>query len=191
LQSEGTPLKRRSEIWWASLLNRIPRLAELETYPSDGIRAGQEYAQAADFMAFAINTTPNGWEKIKQLLKLIKTDKNSISFNEAFQTAFGRSISTMEQQWRTKLFKRRDWLVKLTDDAVWLGLAAILCIIGFIVVKKRKKIRLLEMEQEEAPLENTINAIELMIEEKQNSETSATTDITPEIEVDGQKFTLH
>ncbi len=204
LQSEGSSVVRRKSIWWASLINQMPRLKEIEQYPEGSTKATEAYAQAAGFIAFI--TDKYGFDKINSVLSLINTrQKEPETFDTAFKKSFGLTVIQLEYKWRSRIFSSKEWMIKLTNTAVWLGFGAILCIIGFIIVTKRKKQRLIEMEKEEEPVDDIIETIDeimdsISISSEYNSEIkeNLNTDRTEknrknpvQIEVDGQKYTLH
>ena len=201
LQSEGSPWRRSSSIWWASLVNNIQPLSAIENYPEGAKAAEQAYAQAADFTAFLIDRA--GWGGIRHLLSGIKKGE---TFDEAFFQAFGVNSRYLEKKWRDQLFGGMGWLMHVTGDATWLGLGALLCIAGYFLMRRRKNRRLKEMEEEEKPLDDTIAAFDRMIssysaspDAMDTSPPQAPSPLTMErapkrptkIEIDGKFHTLH
>lgn len=195
LQSEGSSFHRSQSIWWASLVDDIRPLSEIEKYPEGAKSAEQAYAQAADFTAFLIER--EGWNGIRYLLAAIK---DGDSFDDAFRQSYGMNVAHLEKKWREQLFGGMGWLMHVTGDGVWLGAGALICVVGFFMVRRRKKLRLKEMEEEEKQLEKAISAVDQLIAEyPRKSETEAS--LSPvmnrikkqstKIEVDGKYHTLH
>ncbi|MBN2530596.1 MAG: hypothetical protein JXR76_29685 [Deltaproteobacteria bacterium] len=158
LQSEGSSFHRSQSIWWASLIDDIRPLKEIEKYPEGAKSAEQAYAQAADFTTFLIER--EGWNGIRFLLAAIR---DGSSFDDAFRQSYGQNVNRLEKKWREELFGGMGWLMHVTGDGMWLGLGALICIVGFFLVRRRKKQRLKEMEEEEAHLEKAIASLDELI----------------------------
>jgi hypothetical protein len=154
LQSEGSSLQRRSALWWASLLNRIQSLEAIERYPRSDLRARQAYAQGAEFVAFLLQA--KGWEGIRQVLSSLESD----GFEAAFRRVYGASIPAMEARWQRQLFGSTDWMMTVTSDAVFLGAAALFCLLAFWIIRRRYHRQLVHMEQEEESIRQLIAAVE-------------------------------
>jgi hypothetical protein len=154
LQSEGSSMERRGAIWWASMVNDISSLRDIERYPEGGANAARAYAQAAEFTSFLVEQY--GWAGIRRILYQVRT----VPFEVAFRNACGVSVEHLEARWRRRLFAGSSWLRELTGDTVVLGLAALLCIMGFRIVRRRHRRRLSEMEAEERAMDRLISAIE-------------------------------
>ena len=195
LQSEGSAYHRSRSIWWASLVNDIRPLSEIENYPEGAKAAEQAYAQAATFTAFLIER--EGWAGIRFLLANLKSGE---TFDAAFRQSFGVNSEYLEKKWHEQLFGGTGWLMHVTGDAMWLGVGALICIAGFFLVRRRKKRRLKEMEAEEQPLEDAIFALDELISEHPSKGSPGPPE-TPvmdrlkkrgaQIEFDGKIHTLH
>ncbi|MBN2801896.1 MAG: hypothetical protein JXR91_02260 [Deltaproteobacteria bacterium] len=186
MQSEGSSFQRRTSIWWTAIFKTLLPLSEINKYPLSSLKAEQAYAQGAGFTEFLINKY--GWNKVRELISLINTNQlKPVDFSTAFFKSFGKPVKELEQEWRKQFYGDKGWLVKITDSAVFLGFAALLSIFAYIMVQKRKKIRLQEMEKEEEPIDNLINSIDEMIETKDKENNP---DPKNEIEVNGEKYTI-
>lgn len=193
IQSEGSSFVRKKSIWWASLLDDIPPLSQLESYPTAKRAAEQNYAFAADYLTFLIDK--EGWNGIRYLISNLN---DGVPFNAAFHQSYGKSVQTMEFAWREQLFGGMEWLMNVTGDAMWLGAGAMICIVGFFVVRRKKKKRLLEMEEEEKQLDDVIETIDTIGDKEYGIQESS--DLVDEfeqsqsqkkIESDGEYYTLH
>ena len=195
LQSEGSSHHRSPSIWWASLIDDIQPLSDIAHYPKGAKAAEQAYAQAADFSAFLIER--EGWAGVRFLLANLKSGE---TFDAAFRQAYGVRSETLEKEWRAQLFGGMGWLMQVTSDAMWLGLAAVLCIAGFFLVRRRKKKRLKEMEAEEKHLEDAIATLDELIAERPSPLSPGPPETLvmdrlkkrgAQIEIDGKIHTLH
>jgi LPXTG-motif cell wall-anchored protein len=195
LQSEGSSFHRKQSIWWASLIDHISPLSEIEKYPEGAKSAEQAYAQAADFTAFLIEK--KGWNSIRYLLNAIGAGE---PFKDAFRQSYGADVTVLEKKWHEQLFGGMGWLIHVTGDGMWLGIGALICIAGYFLVRKRKNTRLREMEEEEKQLESAIATIDQLIATHPGSTSSkmATSQVMDriqrhrtKIEVDGDIHTLH
>ncbi|MBN2715156.1 MAG: hypothetical protein JXX14_04825 [Deltaproteobacteria bacterium] len=171
LQSEGSPYRRNSSIWWASLIDDIKPLSQIEQYPQGARAAEQAYAQAADFTAFLIER--GGWTGIREVLLELRRGR---TFDAAFQQTYGVSTRYLEKRWRAQLFGGMGWLMHVTGDGMWLGLGALICIAGYFLVQRRKKRRLKEMGEEEAQLDSTIAALDTAMDSSAGSASDTPSD---------------
>jgi len=118
------------------------------------------------------------------------------NFDESFYDAYGYSVVQFERIWRDGLSTKYNWVVVVTGSGALWGFITMLCVAAYFSVKRQRKKRLEEMEEEEKPIEQLISTIEQM-EEKAPSALARKKQINYEkeppskIEVDGDFHTLH
>ena len=191
IQSEGTSLNRSGVLWWAAFTDSLTPLREIERYPESHTAVTLAYAQAADFVGYLLRE--GGWFTMRVLLRYMRRGS---TFEEAFESVYGRSVPQMEKRWRERLTGGWGWLSLLTGaGAIW-GAITLLFILAYISTRRRQRQRLAQMEEEEEPIERLIGVIENLEERapdprirKNLTDTVGTKDSV--VKIDGKTHTLH
>ena len=191
IQSEGTSVNRSGVLWWAAFTDSLTPLNEIESYPESHTAVTLAYAQAANFVGYLLRE--GGWFTVRVLLRYMKRGS---TFEEAFESAYGRSVAQMEKRWRERLTGGWGWISLLTGaGAIW-GAITLLFILAYLATKRRQRRRLAQMEEEEEPIERLIGVIENLEKRapdprmKKNLSSSAGAMDTL-VEIDGKIHTLH
>jgi hypothetical protein len=154
-QSEGSSLSRYWILWRATRGGRLIPLTHIERYPDRPGRINLAYAEAADFVGFLLRRS--GWLGIRSAIR--HTAKNA-SFDQACEHAYGRSLASLEKEWRAGLSGRWQWVPLLTGSGLVWGLIVVLFISAYLAAKRRTKRRIVEMEAEESIIDQTIGHFE-------------------------------
>jgi hypothetical protein len=185
-QSERSSLSRYWILWTSVKGGNLLPLAEIERYPSHSGQVDLAYAQAADFMAFLLRQ--EGWLGVRIVLRQMAKGE---TFQDAFALAFRDSERALDNAWRAGLTRRWHWVPLLTGTgAVW-GFIVILFLVAYAAVTRREKIRLAQMEQEEAAfdylesLERDVSTNQLHGPDPSEAKSST------KIRIDGDIYTLH
>lgn len=103
-------------------------------FPSDPSEADLAYAQSADLIAYV--ATEYGEEAIPTLVQSMARGR---TVNAAFLDATGQLASTVDEDWRGSLSTGFLSLAPLSDDFIWLGLAAPLVLVAFWGKRRRNR----------------------------------------------------
>ena len=189
-QSEGSSIERSRVMWLAAMGDRLLPLEAIERYPAGHTDVTLAYAQAADFVGYLLSDS--GWHGIRVVLNRLAAGDD---FEDAFETAYDSSVARMEKGWRGEMASDFSWLAVVTGSGALWGAIAILFIMAYFTVRRRGRVRMAEMEEEEEPLERLISVVEKL--EKTAGvpagEPGGAQQSPPKtkIEVDGEIHTLH
>lgn len=187
-QSEKSSFRRHWLVWLAARRDRLMPLNQIEEYPDQVIEVNLAYAQAADFVGLMLKE--GGWLSIRALIRRLK---EGAEFDEAVEYAFGRTLASLETEWRSGLMSRWQWIPLVTGTgAVW-GLIVALFFLAYYFARKRKKKRLKEMAVEEATLERVIGTLDDLHKRALPSAPKAKSaqQIPTKIRIDDEIHTLH
>jgi Peptidase MA superfamily len=187
-QSERSSFRRYWILWSAARGRGLMPLNSIERYPDHPGVVNLAYAQAADFVGFMLRK--KGWTGLRML---ISQTSEGVPFDEAFELAFGHRLQSLEYEWRGGLESRWQWLPLITGTgAVW-GFALVLFLLAYVVSKRRRKRRLVEMGEEEEAIEQVIQTLDSLKDKAPHSipEVSKTARVPTKIRVDDDIHTLH
>jgi hypothetical protein len=193
-QSEGSSLGRSAVLRLAAAGDRLLPLESIENYPTDRADVALAYAQAADFTGHLLGDL--GWHGVRVVLNRLRAGDD---FEEAFQAAYGGSVARMEREWRRGLREEWNWLALITGSGALWGVIVVLFVAAYVVVLRRQRRRLAQMEAEEAPLERLLSVIHDLEAKAAGSHVGGGADTAAaapdntrtKIEVDGELHTLH
>jgi hypothetical protein len=187
-QSEESSFRRYWLVWLAARGNSLIPLDEIERYPDHMGKINLAYAQSADFLGTLLRK--GGWLGIRVVLRRMA---EGATFEDAIEFSYGRSLESLEKEWRSLLMSRWQWIPLLTGTgAIW-GLIVILFFVAYVVVRIKRKKRLKEMAEEEAVLERTIVAMEKAKDAANPGypKSSSSAKIPTKIRIDDEIHTLH
>jgi len=193
-QSEGSSLRRGYLLRLAAVGDRLLPMESIESYPTDSGDVALAYAQAADFMGHLLEDS--GWHGVRVVLNRLRAGDG---FEEAFRTAYDGSVARMERDWRRGLNGEWNWLALITGSGALWGLIVVLFVAAYVVVLRRQRRRLAQMEAEEAPLERLLSVLHDLeakaagghAGEDADPAAAAPDSTRTKIEVDGELHTLH
>ena len=152
--SESSSLKRHWLVWLAARRDGLLPLSEIEQYPEQA-EINLAYAEAADFFDHLLDE--GGWLAIRVVIRRVE---DGAEFEEAISYAFNRTLANLEQEWRSNLNSRWQWVPLVTGTgAVW-GIIVGLFFLAYAMAKKRRKRKMKEMEDEEAAIEQVITTLD-------------------------------
>lgn len=179
-QSEGSSLDRAGVMWLAAMGDRLLPLDAIDSYPDTQLDVTLAYAQAADFVGYLLRDS--GWHGIRVVLNRLRAGD---PFEKAFDTAYGSSVARMEKGWRGGMASDWNWLAVVTGSGALWGAIAVLFILAYFSVKRRRRDRLAEMEEEEEPLQRLIQVVDQLEHRTPPAPGKV------KIEVDGEIHTVH
>ena len=187
-QSERSAFHRHWLVFTASRRNGILPFSEIEQYPEQVGEVGLAYAQAADFTAVLLSE--GGWLGIRNILGKVA---DGTDFKDAVQLSLGRSLRTMEREWRSELMGSGKWISLLTSSGALWGFITALFLAAYFAVKRRKRRKLKEMEQEEAALDHAVATVDALAKAALPSAPKSTSfeRIPTKIRIDDDIHTLH
>ena len=144
LQSERSSMMRRGALQLAALSGNVLSLAALHDYPAGDAAVSLAYAEAADFTGFLVRR--EGWRGIRIALRRLA---RGATIDEALNAAYGESTARLEAAWRHDLARRPSWAAIATGSGALWGVATVLFVLAFLLARRRKVLRLVEMEEEE------------------------------------------
>lgn len=115
-----------------------------DSFPAMSLDAELAYAQSADFVSFLIDR--GGEDRLGELLRLLVDGQD---FDDAIRETFGASLRSLENEWRRGMARWELIARMFTGVEVWWGALTLLAIFAWFVVRRRQKLRLWEMQQEE------------------------------------------
>jgi hypothetical protein len=146
LASGETSFDRMSELWTATLADRLLPLSEVErTFPSDESKASIAYAEAVDVVRFLVRR-----EEAHRFRALVQSMRDGHDLDTATRQAYGVDLVTLEHEWREDVAKRYTfWPVFFSGTAVW-GLVLGLFVLGWRKRRKRARATLERWARDEA-----------------------------------------
>jgi hypothetical protein len=146
LASGESSFDRMTELWTATLADRLLTLSEVErTFPSDESKVGVAYAQAADVVRFLVRR-----QEEHRFRALVQSLREGHDLDAAARQAYGIDLGTLEHEWREDVSKRYTfWPVFFSGTAVW-GLVLGLFVIGWRKRRKRARVTLERWARDEA-----------------------------------------
>lgn len=133
------------KISWAYLFDRLIPLNELmHRFPQEENNAGLAYAQSQSFIGFLIQEYGRlGFQTFLARLRAGRT------VDEALTLTTKMNLVELEDEWLTYLALHYTILRILADSTTLWAVASLLIVFGFLRVRRRKKLRLAQMEIEE------------------------------------------
>lgn len=190
-QSEGSSFRRSGVLWWAALGGELLPLSSIEGYPEAAGTANLAYAQAADFVGLLLRR--EGWMGVRAVLRRLAAGE---PFDAAFEFAYRRSVGELERAWRAGLAGSPRWVIQVTGSGALWGAITMLFVLAYLAVRRRRRRRIAEMADEEAPLERLIGVIEELEKtapDPRIRDVAARSSKAPKTKVviDGEIHTLH
>jgi len=116
---------------WAVLLGRLIPLSNLgNNWPKSGGRARLAYTESLSFIIYLrqnLYLTP-------VLIKL----RNGMPLHDALVEVTERNLLELEAAWRSNLRRRQTWILLFDEGFLWFAMALLL-IVGYVVVKFRRR----------------------------------------------------
>lgn len=113
-------------------------------FPEHSASAGLAYAQSLQFLMYVERVA--GRDVIVRIMDGVRAGK---PFDEAFKSAVGKSLALTEATWRQQAESQMSGWSILNDGTWGLFGAAILFIVTWLVVRRRRKVRFSAMREEE------------------------------------------
>lgn len=178
LTGERTSLAHYTTLFGAVHGERILAFDDLtQGWPERPIDVELAYAQSASFVGWL--SERHGGAGLGAILDHVAA---GAPFPIAFARAFETSLRLEEEAWRETLPARYGWMPWVMVGSSALSLAALLCVVGFVLRRRRLAARLAQMEQEEESeerarlqLEAELLALERQAEEEAAAREDAST----------------
>jgi hypothetical protein len=138
--SNYTAAYRASLSQWA-----IPLSALQDRFPESLSDVEIAYAESFSFVTRIYED--GGEEKFRSLIGEVSA---GAGFADAFRKVYGRPLSEEESAWRHSLGSRYSWVPLLTGTGALWGVITALFLIAYLRVRRRRQLRLEQMELEEA-----------------------------------------
>ena len=146
LSGERFAFGRYAKLARANAQDRLFHFEDLTSgWPDHVSEVEVAYAQSFSFVGFLAKE--HGSAKLSSLLDRVAAGE---SFNDAFVRALGASISYEEERWRKTLPGKYAWVLMIDSLTTWLGIAALICVLGYVRRRFAMARRLKELEAEEA-----------------------------------------
>lgn len=146
LSGERFALGRYQRLVRANVQERLFHFEDLaQSWPEHLSEVEVAYAQSYSFVGFL--SQQHGSAKLAAVLDRVARGER---FDDAFVRALGASLRYEEDRWRQSLPGRYAWVLMIDSITTWLGIAALLCVIGFVRRRFVLARRLREFEEEEA-----------------------------------------
>ena len=144
--SGESELSRVRALFTASVSGNLFPLRDLtKSFPGNGTRASQAYAQSADFIRFLLQSGED--HRFAALVqRLVKGQK----FNAAVADAYASNLEILEADWRKQLDQRFSiWPVLLGGSFVW-AFAIGLFFLAYFKRRRRTRLKLAQWAEQEA-----------------------------------------
>lgn len=145
LTGERLALSHYSALFRATRQHRVVPFDSLsDDWPDHPGDVEIAYAQSVSFVSYLLDH--HGREGFAKLLDGVSA---GVPFSKAFETAFGPTLAHEEKAWREELAFRFWWLPADTLQSLFILFAALLCAGGFVVHRRRSKLRRAELAAED------------------------------------------
>ena len=145
--AESSPEQLLSLVRVADDRQRIPFDDLVRGFPEGYSQVQVAYAESFDFVTYLSNQ-PDGPTKLRRLLAAVHAGQ---AFDAAFASTFGPRAA-LEAGWLRSLKVRYTWVPLVTGSTTLFGLTALLCLLAWTRVKRRKKRQLASLALEEQAL---------------------------------------
>lgn len=146
LTGERLALSHYSALFRATRQHRVMPFDSLSReWPDHPADVEIAYAQSVSFVSHLVDRY--GREDFAKLLDGVHA---GVPFSQAFKNAFGLELADEEKVWREELSFRFWWLPADTLQSLFILFAALLCAGGFVVHRRRSKLRRAELAAEDA-----------------------------------------
>lgn len=152
-QSEGISLERAWLLTQAATLGNLLPLADLERgFPKAGERVGIAYAQSVNFVGHLM--AEGGEREFGDLLARVG---KGASLADAVPSVYGKSLDTIESEWRGNLETRWGWVPILFGTTALWGIGGFLLLSAWRRKRRERAAALARMEtDEDLPMEDDI-----------------------------------
>ena len=145
LQADEWSPQRLMTMTQAVLSGRvIPMDRLVRNFPADPWAAEIAYCQSFYFISFLKGRFGNN-----AFRKFLRTYSSHGDFHAAMHSAYGRSWEEIEVDWRAYLRVRFNWIPVITSTSTLWFIAALLFVAGYILKRKKTRLRLMELQQAE------------------------------------------
>jgi hypothetical protein len=137
----------------AVLIGTLLPLKEIrEAFPVRREKAQLAYAQSLSFLAYLMEKY--GREDFHRLIQKLSEGAN---FNSALQISFGKTLPTLEREWRMYLKKRYRWITLIPTSLFLWGSTSLLFLLAYLRKRRESRRKMLEWEEEERAFEEEVS----------------------------------